>query len=262
MAAKSTLFKTTHITLLCMAFIPLITTFAAFKSQPANRKPDTRQLLVVLTDGWNTVKARLYGFGRRNGKWVLQFQNQAVVGRNGLGKGDGIVNINFDDVPVKKEGDGKSPAGIFSIGTAFGYAEEKDVKWIKNPYIRTFDTLICIDDIHSRDYNRLVNKDSIKTAFNSFEYMHRTDEYYKWGLFINHNTENTVPGDGSCIFMHIWKNNHTGTAGCTAMQEKNMLRIMYWINASDHPLLVQMPASEYKKWRRAYGFPAITYKHP
>jgi len=218
-----------------------------------------RQLLVVVTDNWNDFQGKLYAFKHTRGKWTLQFSNTVVVGSNGLGWGDGIVPFSVSGTPVKKEGDKKSPAGVFTIGAAFGYADYKDAKWIRNPYIRTIDTLICVDDIQSVNYNKLVDKDTAKADYHSFEYMHRKDNYYKWGLFIRHNSDKVVPGDGSCIFMHIWENEHEGTVGCTAMKEADMLRVLHWINAKDKPLLVQMPIQNYRDLRLRYKLPAISF---
>jgi L,D-peptidoglycan transpeptidase YkuD (ErfK/YbiS/YcfS/YnhG family) len=241
----------------------LVLLFAlASRAQPAHKHGRKtaqslagKQLMVVITNGWDNLQGRLYAFNKYHNKWVLQFSNAVVVGSKGLGVGDGVIPFKIKDAPVKKEGDKKSPAGIFTIGTAFGYADKKDAAWIKNPYIRAFDTLICVDDMHSSNYNRLVDKDSAKTDHNSFEYMHRKDDYYKWGLFINHNSGKVVAGDGSCIFMHIWKNDHEGTDGCTAMKEANILRVLRWIKAEDKPVLVQMPATEYRRLSEKYGLP-------
>jgi len=213
--------------------------------------------MVVVTDGWNNLQGKLYAFSRVHHHWVLKFSNAVVVGKTGLAVGDGFVPLTIPGAPVKHEGDKKSPAGIFTIGTAFGYADKKDAAWIKNPYVRAFDTLICVDDMHSVNYNKLVAKDTAKADYNSFEYMHRKDNYYEWRLFINHNSTNTVPGDGSCIFMHIWENNHEGTVGCTAMTEHHILRVLHWINAKDNPLLVQLPRVEYRELRKVYGLPAL-----
>ena len=213
--------------------------------------------MVVVTDGWNNLQGKLYAFSRVRKHWVLKFSNAVVVGKTGLAVGDGFVPLTIPGAPVKHEGDKKSPAGIFTIGTAFGYADKKDAAWIKNPYVRAFDTLICVDDMHSANYNKLVAKDTAKADYNSFEYMHRKDNYYEWGLFINHNSTLTVPGDGSCIFMHIWENNHEGTVGCTAMTERHILRVLHWINAKDNPLLVQFPRAEYRKLRKVYGLPRL-----
>jgi zinc D-Ala-D-Ala dipeptidase len=52
-----------------------------------------------------------------------------VVGRNGLAWGIGVVptddaQVRSESAPVKREGDGRAPAGIFALSTAFGYASE------------------------------------------------------------------------------------------------------------------------------------------
>jgi len=219
----------------------------------------TQQLLVVVTDGWNSLQGTLYGFKKHKGEWILQFSNAVVVGSKGLGVGDGLVQLSIDTAPIKKEGDLKSPAGIFKIGTAFGYASYRAAKWIKNPYISATDTLICVDDMHSAYYNKLVNNDSTKKDWKSFEQMHRKDDYYKWGLFINHNADKPVSGKGSCIFMHIWENDHVGTEGCTAMKEDNILKILHWINVRLNPILVQLPKAEYAKLATQYNLPEINF---
>jgi D-alanyl-D-alanine dipeptidase len=219
-----------------------------------------KQLLVVVTDGWDNLQGTIYGFELHHGQWVLQFNNAVVVGSKGMGIGEGISRLDITGAPAKKEGDMKSPAGIFSIGTAFGYADDKDARWIKNHYLKSVDTLICVDDMRSAHYNTLVNKDSTKCDWNSFEYMHRKDDFYKWGLFINHNAAKPVPGEGSCIFMHIWANNHEGTAGCTAMPETDLLRILHWIDSREKPLLVQLPKAEYEKLKLQYHLPELDFK--
>ena len=229
----------------------------SFIHHPKKTTLPAKQLLVVVTDGWDNLKGRLYGFEKKHNKWVLQFSNAVVIGSKGMGLGDGVVQLSIDGVPVKKEGDLKSPAGIFSIGTAFGYADYKDAIWIHNPYIKASDTLICVDDMHSAYYNTLVNNDTFKGDWKSHEEMHRKDDYYKWGLFINHNADKPVAGRGSCIFMHIWNNDHQGTEGCTAMKEADLLTILHWIKAKDKPLLVQLPKNEYEKLKGKYGLPDL-----
>ncbi len=218
-----------------------------------------KQLMVVLTDNWDTLQGKIYCFNKINDQWVLQFSNDVVVGAKGLGIGDGLFPVTIADAPVKKEGDNKAPAGIFTIGIAFGYADAKDATWIKTHYLKASDTLICVDDMHSPYYNTLVKRDTTRSEYKSHEEMRLKKDYYKWGLFINHNTPKTVAGDGSCIFMHIWENNHQGTAGCTAMDEVNLLRVLHWINAQDNPLLVQLPRAEYVKLKAIYHLPEIAF---
>jgi len=218
----------------------------------------SRQLIVVVTNGWNDVQATLYAYEKKHGRWVLQFSHPAVVGAKGLGAGDGIVLLPMPGAPIKKEGDLKAPAGIFSIGAAFGYAPGNDASFIKNRYIQAKDTVICVDDARSTYYNKIISADTAsRHDWNSFEHMHLTKDYYKWGLFVAHNSPNAVPGHGSCIFIHIWGNANEGTEGCTAMEENNMVKLLHWIDVTKKPLLVQMPAAEYKALGAAYALPAL-----
>jgi L,D-peptidoglycan transpeptidase YkuD (ErfK/YbiS/YcfS/YnhG family) len=235
---------------------------AAGKCADLPALPDTnvlhaQQVLLVITPDWGSLQGRLYGFEKRAGQWVMQFSNAVVLGSKGLGIGEGMVPMTIADAPVKKEGDLKSPAGIFSIGAAFGYAGTREAGWIKDHYVQATDTLICVDDPQSAHYNTLVQNDSARSDWKSFEQMHRRDDYYKWGLFINHNAEPPAAGKGSCIFMHIWGNDHQGTTGCTAMKEEDMLRILHWINIGLDPVLVQLPEGEYPKLAAQYHLPTL-----
>lgn len=82
-----------------------------------------------------------------------------VVGKGGLGWGDGAVAIGGHATadPVKREGDGRSPAGIFGIGSAFGYAAERPTGWAL-PYLALTPATECVDDRDSKHYNRIVER--------------------------------------------------------------------------------------------------------
>jgi L,D-peptidoglycan transpeptidase YkuD (ErfK/YbiS/YcfS/YnhG family) len=235
----------------------LFTSFYISTMAQSNFLPSSKQLMVVITDDWSNLQGTIYVFNKQDDKWIFKFSNPIVVGSKGLGVGEGLTPLSIENAPVKKEGDMKSPAGFFSIGTAFGYADYKDTKWINNPYVKATDTLICVDDPHSAYYNTLIDNNPSKTDYKSFEHMRLQKDYYKWGLFINHNSPKVTPGSGSCVFMHIWGSNHEGTAGCTAMTETDMLRILHWIKASDNPLLVQLPKAEYLQFKERFNLPNI-----
>src|SRR5262249_32698068 len=50
--------------------------------------------------------------------------------------------------------DGRSPAGIFSLGSAFGYAPRGQAGEVKLPYVQAVATLECVDDPRSAHYNK------------------------------------------------------------------------------------------------------------
>ena len=79
---------------------------------------DTRQVLLTLTRNWGETQGKLRRFERSDaGGWIPAGEPVSVgIGRKGMAWGQ-------DDplrAPRKHEGDGKSPAGIFSLGDAFG----------------------------------------------------------------------------------------------------------------------------------------------
>jgi len=65
-----------------------------------------------------------------------------------------------------------------------------------------------------------------------------------------------VPGNGSCIFLHIWRGPGQGTAGCTAMPEEILLDTIHWLNSkAPNAVLVQLPDSEYQRLKAKWSLP-------
>ncbi|HVX48851.1 MAG TPA: L,D-transpeptidase family protein [Chitinophagaceae bacterium] len=245
---------------LALAFAVFVIFFSA-GAAPRRQSSDTLaagQIIVVLSTGWDSSRATLYAFNNTGSNWRLQFSNPVFVGAKGMGVGNGIVALSIKDAPVKKEGDLKAPAGIFKIGDAFGYAPPARASWIKGRYIQATDTVFCVDDPTSIYYNNIISADTAaKHDWRSFEYMRRKDDDYKWGLFVAHNYPATEAGNGSCIFIHIGAGDDFATEGCTAMKENYMLSLLHWVDAAQHPLLVQMPATAYPAIAQQFGLPVI-----
>ncbi|MDH4945259.1 L,D-transpeptidase family protein [Sulfurimonas sp. C5] len=190
------------------------------------------QILLVISNDFNTSKAKLSAY--ENSKKV--FENIDVnIGKNGLGWGLGVREIpHKKSEPIKMEGDKKAPAGIFQLGVAFGYQKQIDLKL---PYLYADDKLLCVDDVDSKFYNRFVNFDK---GIQSFEHMKRDDEQYKYGLTVVHNQQQ-IKKRGSCIFLHIQKSPNHPTVGCTSMKEKDLLKILKWLDKDKNPILIQVP---------------------
>ena len=84
--------------------------------------------------------------------------------------------------------------------------------------------------------------------------MRRDDDLYRLGIIVDHNAAR-VPGDGSCIFLHIWSGPDSVTAGCTAMPAAALEAIAGWARIEDHPVLVQLPRAEYERLRDSWALP-------
>jgi len=198
--------------------------------------PDSRQLIVVTTKNWSTSDGILQRYEKEEGKWHRTGKSIKIkLGRNGLGWGRGLLPVPADAKIIKKEGDGKAPVGIFSLKQAFGY-EPFNVKY---PYRVYKETDHCVDDVHSKFYNKIVDSMKIDIDYKSKEHMKFPKDYYKYGIVVNHNhidEKGAVPGAGSCIFIHIKK---VPTAGCTVMDETEIKEIIRWLDPAKKPLLLQ-----------------------
>lgn len=222
-----------------------------------------RQAVVVKTDDWTMPQGILQRYDRSSLQDIWQPVGEAIpviVGRNGLGWGIGLhgaANLKepLDGGPEKREGDGRAPAGVFKLSSAFGYAPVDQAGWIKLPYIEATASLRCVDDARSPHYNRLVDASLIKGDWKSDEGMRRGDDQYRLGVVVDHNANPAVPGRGSCIFIHIWKGPEGGTAGCTAMSQENMELLLRWLDPSANPILIQIPSATYRRLRSVWGLP-------
>jgi D-alanyl-D-alanine dipeptidase len=166
-----------------------------------------------------------------------------------------LVRLKLDGAPAKKEGDDRAPAGIFRLSSAFGYALARSAAWVRLPYLALSKQNEGIDDPNSRFYNKLVDRSKVaKIDWRSSEQMRRDDVRYKWGVVVDHNPA-AIPGAGSCIFLHVWMSAATLTAGCTAMPESDLVRLLRWLDPARHPILIQMPKAAYQSVRAKYGLP-------
>ena len=204
------------------------------------------QMVVVTTKDWAATEGTLRRFERTERAWQQVGPAVAVVvGRSGLGWGLGMNPPSLTGTQ-KKEGDGRSPAGIFRLTYAFGYAPAEDVRQIKLPYIQCTASVDCVDDTNSAYYNIIVDRRNVtKVDWKSSEKMRMSDEEYKLGVFIAHNTSPAEPGAGSCVFLHIWKEPGHPTSGCTAMSEGSIESLLGWLDTRSNPVLVQLPQEEY-----------------
>ncbi|MDD2358555.1 MAG: L,D-transpeptidase family protein [Thiovulaceae bacterium] len=190
-----------------------------------------RQVVLVLSDDFNTTKAKMYCF--EDG--TIVFQNIDVnLGRNGLAwdMNDKIFS-HVTNQPMKQEGDGKSPAGVFALTSSFGYEDHTFLL----PFHKSIAEDICVDDSNSSLYNSLVTMPPIKP--NSFEFMKRQDDQYKLGIVVNYNPHR-APYKGSCIFLHVQKELNHPTAGCTSMSYEDLYKLLKWLDISKKPILVQV----------------------
>ena len=89
--------------------------------------------------------------------------------------------------------------------------------------------------------------------------MRHNDFAYRWLVEIRHNSDPPVPGGGSAIFFHIRRGVNRPTAGCTTMAEANLVRMITWLRAAQHPCYVLLPAKDYEDKEKAWGLPILPH---
>ena len=206
----------------------------------------TRQLIVVTTPDWNATTGTMQRYERHLLRWrAVGAPVDVIIGRTGLAWGRGLHTTQ--NGPQKKEGDGKSPAGLFPLGASFGFAPSAD--W-KMPYLTLRETTECVDDGESTFYNQIVER-TPSADWKSSEKMRAVNQY-KWGAVVSHNTP-AHKGDGSCIFLHIAGKGPT--AGCTSMREEDLVTLLRWLDPKLSPRIVQLPRDEYQRVRKDWSLP-------
>lgn len=169
------------------------------------------------------TSSKLYVMERQGDMWRMAFEPfHSVIGRNGFAPPGG-----------KKEGDGKTPTGIYTLKLAFGYPESINTKM---PYRQALPDDIWVDDVNADDYNRWTKRNQTRAV--SFEMMKREDSLYKFGVVIEYNTDPVIKGNGSAIFLHIWKEKGALTAGCVAVSEEDILKILQWLDPAKSPVII------------------------
>ena len=147
-----------------------------------------------------------------DGSWHMVMTTPGFIGKNGLGK--------------TKEGDSKTPTGVFHFNRAFGIAEDPGSLI---PYVQVDeDTYWSGDPREGYHYNELVSlKDLPELDLESGDSEHIIDYiyHYQYCLNISYNEEGT-PGLGSAIFLHCYAPAKPFTGGCVSIPEDYMKFVM------------------------------------
>ena len=120
----------------------------------------------------------------------------------------------FAGVGAKREGDGKTPTGVFTFGTAFGRSNPG----APNGYIKLVPNSCWGSTVGAASYNRYFTGACAPADESMYKYVNTA---YQQGLLINYNTKPIRAGYGSAIFFHV----STGatTAGCISTDYKTVV---------------------------------------
>lgn len=193
---------------------------------------DAKQLFIVAGVGDTTAYVSMHQKGE-DGKWKQIITTPGYIGKKGLFK--------------TKEGDAKTPVGIFKFNYAFGIAPDPGCSI---PYQQVGD-----DDYWSGDtayhYNEMVKlSDYPQLKQDDSEHIVDYQVHYQYCLNISYN-ETGEPGLGSAIFLHCLGPQKPYTGGCVAIPKDKMETVMK--NVSPDCVVVINTLQEiapdlYKEW--------------
>ena len=150
------------------------------------------------------------------GQWGARFRGRRFPCSIGWG---GLVNN-------KVEGDGGTPVGRFRF-MGSGYRADRITRpWPGRGvmHIRAISARdIWSDDPKDPRYNQAITG---RDHPFSHETLRRADRMYDLFIITDHNWPDAKPGQGSAIFVHIWKRPRRPTAGCVAFARQDLLWIV------------------------------------
>lgn len=143
---------------------------------------------------------------------ALTFQGKSyrcAVGKNGF-------------ATEKKEGDGCSPIGSFALRECWYRADRLPAPQTHLPLRIITENDGWCDDVTHPEYNQHI---TLPFAA-SHEKLWREDHVYDLIIPLGYNDVPIVKGKGSAIFMHLAKQNYSGTEGCIALAKEDLLEIL------------------------------------
>ena len=144
---------------------------------------------------------------------IDDFYFKCSIGKNGL-------------TTTKKEGDKKTPKGIFRLGNLYYRKDRLNLKNSKLKKIKIKPNMGWCDDINNpKNYNKLITKNSKI----HHEKLYRKDHKYDLIIPIKYNFTKPEIKKGSCIFIHMTQN-YKPTAGCIALNKNDFMIMLRLIN--------------------------------
>ncbi len=188
--------------------VVLTVTVGNREANPFEGVGDATQVVLVEHSGGSNAVLSLHE--KKDGAWQKLYECAAYVGKNGVGK--------------EKEGDKKTPLGVYNLTTPFGI---KDDPGAAMPYTKVTEYHYWCGDSSSQYYNKLMDERTCDRKHTSAdEYLIDYVGEYNYAMFIDYNAAG-VPHKGSCIFLHCTGKNKY-TAGCVAIPEAAMKQVLQW----------------------------------
>jgi L,D-peptidoglycan transpeptidase YkuD (ErfK/YbiS/YcfS/YnhG family) len=122
----------------------------------------------------------------------------------------------------KREGDGATPRGRFWLTRLWWRADRLPRPRTGLPVRRIDPALAWCENPADRRYNRPIRRSANEPG----DRLWRDDRLYDLVIEISHNTRPRVAGRGSAVFVHVARPDRSGTAGCVALDAKDLRRLL------------------------------------
>lgn len=132
--------------------------------------------------------------------------------RCAVGRG-GVCIASF-----KREGDGKTPAGVWPLRRLLWRADRISLPETALPSKPIHVSDGWCDAPADRQYNQPVEMPYHRSA----ESLWRQDDVYDLVVVVGYNDDPVVPGAGSAIFLHLSRPDYVATEGCVALAREHM----------------------------------------
>jgi L,D-peptidoglycan transpeptidase YkuD (ErfK/YbiS/YcfS/YnhG family) len=180
---------------------------------------DAGQIITVAAaDTTAVVQAWLRG---ADGSWVTVpglGPMRAYVGRSGVRA-------------AKKEGDGATPTGTFTLTMAFGVGGDPGSGL---PYRVADSASYWVSDPASAGYNTWQEyRPGSDFSPSLGEHLAASPTAYRYALVIDYNRFLVTAGAGSAIFLHVEVGRPT--SGCVSLSQANVVKILRWLDPARHP---------------------------
>ena len=188
--------------------------------------PGSTQVLLVATDTYGATRAQVSGWrlgADRRWTQVLGPFDTAWIGTKG-----------FAAPSAKREGDLRSPTGVFPFVTAFGVSRPTGLRlpWMPVHYPHDY----WVDDVRSTRYNTHVVVAGKTKAARAPVGRSNPLPTYPYAAVLGYNTTRRVRGAGSAIFLH--PTHDSATLGCVALPLPELAQVLRWLDPAQQPRIV------------------------
>lgn len=154
--------------------------------------------------------------------------------RNNIATSHSLGQLSYDDTVFacacgksgctdqKQEGDHASPLGTYYLRHLYYRADRLQIPETNLPTSIITQKCGWSDDVNDPDYNQYIERPHPYRH----EALWRSDHQYDILITLSHNQNPAVPGAGSAIFFHLAKEDFSGTEGCLAISQRDMLQLL------------------------------------